>query len=77
MRMHLKSYSLGTASAYIEGYRVGENWNSANPIDGVYVLGKYILSFRIAPTNDPQVSAYIAINQPSNNSIWRVVAVQC
>jgi len=59
--------ALGTArSAYIEGYRVGGKTGTAQiPIDGVYVPGKYILSFLgIAPMNDPQVSAYIAINQP-------------
>lgn len=59
--------ALGTArSAYIEGYRVGGKTGTAQiPIDGVYVPGKYILSFLgIAPMNDPKVSAYIAINQP-------------
>lgn len=59
--------ALGTArSAYIEGYRVGGKTGTAQiPIDGVYVPGKYILSFLgIAPMNDPKVSTYIAINQP-------------
>lgn len=59
--------ALGTArSSYIEGYRVGGKTGTAQiPIDGVYVPGKYILSFLgIAPMNDPKVSAYIAINQP-------------
>ena len=62
--------ALGTArSAYIEGYRVGGKTGTAQiPIDGVYVPGKYILSFLgIAPMNDPRVSAYIAINQPKTS----------
>jgi len=62
--------ALGTArSAYIEGYRVGGKTGTAQiPIDGVYVPGKYILSFLgIAPMNDPHVSAYIAMNQPKSS----------
>lgn len=61
--------ALGTArSAYIEGYRVGGKTGTAQiPIDGVYVQGKYVLSFLgIAPMNNPKVSAYIAINQPKS-----------
>lgn len=59
--------ALGTArSAYIEGYRVGGKTGTAQiPEGGVYLPNSYILSFLgIAPMNDPQVSAYIAINQP-------------
>lgn len=59
----------GTArSAYIEGFRVGGKTGQAEiPIGGVYVPGKYILSFTgIAPMNDPQISVYISMNQPQS-----------
>ncbi|NLD25829.1 MAG: stage V sporulation protein D, partial [Acholeplasmataceae bacterium] len=54
--------------AYIEGYRVGGKTGQAEiPIGGVYVPGKYILSFTgIAPMNNPQISVYLAMNQPKS-----------
>ena len=61
--------SLGTArSSYVEGYRVGGKTATAQIAeDGVYVDGKYILSFLgIAPMNDPEVACYIAIKEPKN-----------
>lgn len=59
--------ALGTArSAYIEGYRVGGKTGTAQIAkDGVYLPNTYILSFLgIAPMNDPQISCFIAINNP-------------
>lgn len=59
--------ALGTGrSAYIEGYRVGGKTGTAQiPENGVYLPNQYILSFLgIAPMNDPQIAAYLAINQP-------------
>ena len=59
----------GTArSAYIEGYRVGGKTGTAQiALNGSYIPNKYILSFLgIAPMNDPQVVAYIAIKEPNN-----------
>ncbi|MBQ3001923.1 MAG: PASTA domain-containing protein [Bacilli bacterium] len=61
--------ALGTArSAYIEGYRVGGKTGTAQVAkDGIYQNGKYILSFLgIAPMNDPQVAAYIAVENAKN-----------
>jgi stage V sporulation protein D (sporulation-specific penicillin-binding protein) len=61
--------ALGTArSAYIEGYRVGGKTGTAQVAkNGVYQNGKYILSFLgIAPMNDPQVAAYIAVENAKN-----------
>lgn len=61
--------SLGTArSSYVEGYRVGGKTATAQIAeDGVYVDGKYILSFLgIAPMNNPQIACYIAIKEPKN-----------
>jgi stage V sporulation protein D (sporulation-specific penicillin-binding protein) len=54
--------------AYIEGHRVGGKTGQAEiPIGGVYVPGKYILSFTgITPMNDPQISVYLAMNQPKS-----------
>ena len=61
--------SLGTArSSYVEGYRVGGKTATAQIAEnGVYVDGKYILSFLgIAPMNNPQIACYIAIKEPKN-----------
>ncbi len=59
--------SLGTArNAYIEGYRVGGKTGTAQiSVNGAYLPNTYILSFLgIAPMNDPQIVAYIAVNHP-------------
>jgi stage V sporulation protein D (sporulation-specific penicillin-binding protein) len=59
----------GTArGAYIEGHRVGGKTGQAEiPIGGVYAPGKYILSFTgITPMNNPQISLYLAMNQPQS-----------
>lgn len=59
--------ALGTGrGAYIEGYRVGGKTGTAQiSKDGGYLANQYILSFLgIAPMNNPEVSAYFAINSP-------------
>jgi stage V sporulation protein D (sporulation-specific penicillin-binding protein) len=60
--------ALGTGrGAYIEGYRVGGKTGTAQiAVNGKYAEGQYILSFLgIAPMNDPQIAAYIAITKPN------------
>ena len=59
--------ALGTGrGAYVEGYRVGGKTGTAQISEnGAYLENQYILSFLgIAPMNDPQISAYFAINSP-------------
>lgn len=59
--------ALGTGrGAYVEGYRVGGKTGTAQiSQNGSYLSNQYILSFLgIAPMNDPQISAYFAINSP-------------
>lgn len=59
----------GTArGAYIDGYRVGGKTGTAQIAEnGVYVSGKYILSFMgISPMNDPEIMIYLAITNPKN-----------
>ncbi len=70
--------SLGTArSAYIEGYRVGGKTGTAQIAEnGVYVPGKYILSFLgIAPMNDPEIACYIAVVNAKNTIQYGGVVV--
>lgn len=59
--------ALGTGrGAYVEGYRVGGKTGTAQISEnGAYLENQYILSFLgIAPMNNPQISAYFAINCP-------------
>lgn len=70
--------SLGTArSAYIEGYRVGGKTGTAQVAEnGVYVEGKYILSFLgMAPMNKPQTAVYIAVENAKNTIQYGGVVV--
>ena len=70
--------SLGTArSAYIDGYRVGGKTGTAQIAEnGVYLEGKYILSFLgIAPMNNPEVACYIAVVNPKNTIQYGGVVV--
>lgn len=62
--------ALGTGrGAYIEGYRVGGKTGTAQiSQNGSYLSNQYILSFLgIAPMNDPEISAYFAINSPKTS----------
>lgn len=70
MRIALESVvSKGSGrNAYIDGYRVGGKTGSAQIAEnGVYLDGKYILSFiGAAPMNDPKIVVYIAIEKPKS-----------
>lgn len=70
MRRALESVvSLGSGrKAYIEGYRVGGKTGTAQIAEnGVYVDGRYILSFIAgAPMDDPKIVVYFAIREPKN-----------
>ncbi len=50
--------------AFIDGYRVGGKTGTAQKVkDGRYMVGNYIVSFMgFLPANDPEVVAYIAID---------------
>lgn len=54
------------ANAYLPGYRVAGKTGTAQVAqNGHYVSGHYIVSFiGMAPANDPQLVAYIAIDHP-------------
>lgn len=70
--------SLGTArSAYIQNYRVGGKTGTAQvAVNGVYDSNQYILSFAgIAPMNNPQVIAMIAIKNAKNTIQYGGVVV--
>lgn len=70
--------SLGTGrGGYIEGYRVGGKTGTAQIAEnGVYVQGKYILSFLgIAPMNHPEVAILVAIENPKNTIQYGGVVV--
>ena len=70
--------SLGTARpAYIPNYRVGGKTGTAQVVvDGHYQTGSYILSFvGIAPMNDPQLVAMIAIKNAKNTIQYGGVVV--
>lgn len=58
----------GGKNAYIDGYLIGGKTGTAQKVeDGQYMDGEYILSFLgVAPTNDPQVILYIAMDNPKN-----------
>ncbi len=72
--------ALGTGrNAFIEGYRVGSKTGTAQKIapNGGYLPNEYILSsIGIAPMNDPEIAAYIAIDSPvgTNNYGGTVVS---
>lgn len=61
-------------NAYIEGYRVAGKTGTAQVVEnGRYSQGHYIVSFiGMAPANDPQLVAYIAIDHPhpKNNIVF-------
>lgn len=70
--------SLGTArSAYIPNYRVGGKTGTAQVVvDGHYEPGSYILSFvGIAPMNNPQIVAMLAIKNAKNTIQYGGVVV--
>ncbi|MCL2522019.1 MAG: penicillin-binding transpeptidase domain-containing protein [Erysipelotrichales bacterium] len=55
--------------AYIEGFRVGGKTGTAQKVgpDGQYLDNNYILSFLgMAPMNNPEISVYLAIDNPRN-----------
>lgn len=55
-------------NAFIDGYRVGGKTGTAQKaVNGVYLDNNYIVSFvGAAPMNNPQVVAYVAIDNPKN-----------
>lgn len=58
----------GTGSgAYVEGYRVAGKTGTAQKAGaGGYLDGKYVASFcGFAPSNDPQITVLVLINEPS------------
>ena len=55
--------------AYVEGYRIGGKTGTAQKVgeDGNYLQNNYILSFLgMAPMNNPEISVYLAIDNPKN-----------
>jgi len=55
--------------AYVEGFRVGGKTGTAQKVgpDGQYLDNNYILSFLgMAPMNNPEISVYLAIDNPRN-----------
>lgn len=65
-----KVVSKGSAGrAFIEGYEIAGKTGTAQKVDpetGTYGAGKYVSSFvGFAPANDPKVSVFISIDEPS------------
>lgn len=57
--------------AYVEGYRVGGKTGTAQKVgtDGRYLANNHIVSFiGIAPSDDPEIVVYVAIDNPKNVS---------
>ncbi|CQR47795.1 Stage V sporulation protein D [Paraliobacillus sp. PM-2] len=55
--------------AYVEGYRVGGKTGTAQKVgkDGRYMQNNHIVSFiGVAPSNDPEIVVYLAIDNPKN-----------
>ncbi|MGL4521917.1 MAG: stage V sporulation protein D, partial [Bacilli bacterium] len=54
--------------AYTEGYRVGGKTGTAQKVqNGRYLSDNYIVSFiGMAPSNDPEIVVYIAVDHPRN-----------
>jgi len=57
--------------AYVEGYRVGGKTGTAQKVgtDGRYLANNHIVSFiGVAPSDDPEIVVYVAIDNPKNVS---------
>ena len=76
LRVFLERTTLqgGSNKAYIAGYHIGAKTGTAqkvNPLTGGYESGKYISSMAgFAPANDPQISIFITIDEPSNGAYY-------
>lgn len=64
----------GSSKSYVEGYSIGVKTGTAqkvNPENGTYGAGKYISSMGgMAPVDDPQVTVFISIDEPSNGAYY-------
>ena len=64
----------GSSKTYIEGYHIGAKTGTAqkvNPENGTYGVGKYISSMGgMAPVDDPQITVFISIDEPSNGAYY-------
>jgi stage V sporulation protein D (sporulation-specific penicillin-binding protein) len=64
----------GSSKAYVEGYHVAAKTGTAqkvNPNGGGYEAGKYISSLAgFAPADDPKVSIFISIDEPSAGAYY-------
>lgn len=63
--------------AYVEGYRIGGKTGTAQKVgpNGAYLDNNYIVSFiGVAPADDPELVAYIAVDHPQGVQFGGVVA---
>ena len=64
----------GSSKAYVEGYHIGAKTGTAqkvNPKGGGYESGKYISSLAgFAPTDNPEVSVFISIDEPGTGTYY-------
>ena len=64
----------GSSKSYVEGYHIGAKTGTAqkvNPENGTYGQGKYISSMGgMAPVDDPQITVFISIDEPSNGAYY-------
>ncbi|MCQ2969100.1 MAG: stage V sporulation protein D [Clostridium sp.] len=64
----------GSNKSYIEGYHIGGKTGTAqkvNSVTGGYESGKYISSMAaMAPVDEPQITAFISIDEPSNGAYY-------
>lgn len=64
----------GSNKSYIQGYHIGGKTGTAqkvNSVTGGYESGKYISSMAaMAPIEDPEITAFISIDEPSNGAYY-------
>lgn len=64
----------GPDGAFVQGYNVGGKTGTAQKVDpttGTYSTDKYISSMiALAPVENPQITVFIAVDEPSNGSYY-------
>lgn len=64
----------GPDGAFVQGYNIGGKTGTAEKVDpttGTYSTDKYISSMiALAPVENPQITAFIAVDEPSNGAYY-------
>lgn len=64
----------GPDGAFVQGYNIGGKTGTAQKVDpttGTYSTDKYISSMiALAPVENPQITAFIAVDEPSNGAYY-------